>query len=529
MVGIAQSWTALSATIDEPAHVWCGIEWLQKGMCTFDLQHPPLGRMVLAAGPYLRGLRSPALPVPDPVMATLHSAGTFRSNIAWARSSNLIFFVLACVAVFLWTRHLFGPSAALWALLLFANLPPILAHTGLATTDMACCATVAIALYAFLRCLERPSWQRLVLLGAALALAFLSKFSSIAFLGACFLLTITYFALGDPRRLAAWRRLPARIAIVGGVAFVLLWAGYGFSSPSLGSLYSAGDDPKPAIDSALADRPFLRSLADKAVEIRFPLSPFIKGMQELYLHNARGHESYLMGEARGQGWWYFFPFVLVVKTPIGFLVLAGLGIFAIVRAFRAGLWQRHLTVIFPLAILAVCMASNINLGVRHILAIYPLLAVIAGYGASELASLAKRTSPAFWALPVILVSSVVADSWMARQDYLAYFNQFVGARPERILAESDLDWGQDLYLLSHRLKELRADHVSIMYFGGTPLEDADLPPFSVLSPDVPAKQGYVAVSVRYVTLEYAAYGAFAWLKDSPPLETVGKSIYLYKF
>jgi len=57
--GMASSWTALSATIDEPTHIWCGVEWLQNGICAFDLQHPPLARMVVGIGPYLHGARSP--------------------------------------------------------------------------------------------------------------------------------------------------------------------------------------------------------------------------------------------------------------------------------------------------------------------------------------------------------------------------------------------------------------------------------------------------------------------------------------
>jgi hypothetical protein len=71
--------------------------------------------------------------------------------------------------------------------------------------------------------------------------------------------------------------------------------------------------------------------------------------------------------------------------------------------------------------------------------------------------------------------------------------------------------------------------VSIKYFGTAPLEKADLPPYSILSADVPTTHGYVAVSVRYLTVEYAKHGSFAWLRGSTPLEIIGKTIYLYNF
>jgi hypothetical protein len=246
----------------------------------------------------------------------------------------------------------------------------------------------------------------------------------------------------------------------------------------------------------------------------------------------------LFGEFRHTGWWYFFPVVVGVKSPIGFLVLAGCGIFVIMRRFRRSVWQQHLTVVFPVAIMLVCMSSRIDLGVRHVLPIYPLLAVIGGHAMSNFFVLARRTSPALAIIPIVLAVWVVADSWMTRPDHLAYFNRFAGSHPERILAESDLDWGQDLYRLSRRLKELQVDHLSLMYFGPgvfapgraaytAVLENAGLPPYSILSASAPATHGYVAISVRYLTLEYARDGSFAWLKDRTPLEIIGKSIYLY--
>lgn len=268
-------------------------------------------------------------------------------------------------------------------------------------------------------------------------------------------------------------------------------------------------------------------MAYKVLELPVPLSEMGKGLYDAYSHNQGGHPSYLLGECRETGWWYFFPIVVGVKTPIGFLLLVGGGLFAILRGFGSSTWQQRLTVIFPVAITLVCMSSRINLGVRYILPIYPMLAVIGGYAISTFFVLAKRNSRALAVVPLVLAGWVVADSWVSRPDYLAYFNPCAGAYPERILCESDLDWGQDLHRLSLRLKALRVEHVSIAYFGTALLKKADLPPFSILPLDAPAAQGYVAVSVRYLAMEYARSGAFAWLKRRTPLERIGHSIYLY--
>jgi hypothetical protein len=323
--------------------------------------------------------------------------------------------------------------------------------------------------------------------------------------------------------LVEWRRLFVRLLLATGVALLLLWAGYRFS----GSPISAHGGAHPSIDRVFAKAPFLRSLAYQAIQAPVPLGQFVRGIDDVRAHNAGGHDSFLLGEFRADGWWYFFPIVVGVKTPIGFLILAGCGIFWIVRGLRSNPWQQHVTLIFPVVIMLVCIRSGIDLGVRHILAIYPPLAVIGGYAMAEFFVLAKLTSRAILLLPIMLAAWAVVDCWMVHPDYLAYFNQLSGAHPERILAESDLDWGQDLGRLSQRLRELRVDHVSIKYFGTAPLEKAGLPPYSTLSPDIPTTHGYAAVSVRYLTLEYARNGSFAWLRGRAPLEIVGKSIYLY--
>ena len=524
--GIVGSWTSLSATWDEPLHIAGGMEWLDKGRYTYTLEQPPLARIATALGPYLKGLRSSSLPdAIDEGNAILYSTGNYRSNLAAARSGNLLFLALAGFSVFLWAHRWFGRAAAGWAVLLFVSLP----HSWTCGTGY--------ARYGVRRN-RSASPVRVSTLPGGSGMAAAPSPGRVA--GGRFPLQVLEFRVprvvlslllrlrrrakkkGGSPRAGHRRRLFVRLLIVSGVTFALLWAGYRFSWQPMASHSGAC----PRIDRVFAKQPLLRSLAYKAIDAPIPLAQIVSGIHQLEVHNAYGESSYLFGEYRDAGWWYFFPVVVGVKTPIGFLILAGCGIFAILRGFRSSPWQRNLTVIFPVAIMLVCMISKIDLGVRHILPIYPPLAVIGGYAMSEFFVLAKRTSRTVSVLAIMLAAWVVIDSWMVRPDYLAYFNQFAGAHPERILAESDLDWGQDLYRLSQRLKELHVSHVAIGYFGTAPLEKAGLPQYSVLSADVPTT-GYVAVSVRYLTLEYAKDGSFGWLRGRTPLQMIGKSIYLY--
>ena len=155
------------------------------------------------------------------------------------------------------------------------------------------------------------------------------------------------------------------------------------------------------------------------------------------------------------GWWYFFPVALAVKSTIPFLILVLIGSFYLVRSAWAG--QRNLDYAcasgsspdHPSSL--PCRAS-INIGVRHILPIYPLLAIIAGVGACRFWDSAKPK----YAGPVIILALLawqLISSIRAHPDYLAYFNEFAGRHPEKILIDSDLDWGQDLLRLSAALKQ----------------------------------------------------------------------------
>src|SRR5256886_13012893 len=61
----AGSWRVYSNTWDEPQHLAAGIELLDRGQYEYDTEHPPLGRVLLALGPYLAGARSFGTPPPN--------------------------------------------------------------------------------------------------------------------------------------------------------------------------------------------------------------------------------------------------------------------------------------------------------------------------------------------------------------------------------------------------------------------------------------------------------------------------------
>jgi len=477
------------------------MEWLQWGTYTCEPQHPPLARIAVALGPFVRGLRLAArLNPPDQRSRSLYDEGNrilysedhYWSNLTWARLGTLPFLVLLCVVTFVWARRWFSEAAGFWAVLLLVCTSPILGHAGLATNDLACAAGAAFALYRFLRWLEWPDLARCLWWGFATAIAVLCKFSNIPFLAAC-------------------------------VVFALAWATYRFSLIPPAVFYG---QHHPVIDDALSRRPWLHSVWNSVITTPLPLSEATMGMLDVFVHNSVGHDSYLLGQWSQSGWWYFFPVVLAVKSPIGLLVLAMSGWRFLLRRWRETDWKQSwrqvLTMVFPLAILLVCMLGRIDLGVRHILPVYPLLAIAGGHTVVTL----FRHSRCAAIVAALLVVWVVGDSVRTHPDYLAHFNEFAGSHPENILCESDIDWGQDLNRLSQRLKQRGIQDLSIAYFGTMPLEKADLGHFELLSP-TQITRGYVAVSLHRLNMDYRKDGSFAWLKAYQPIERIGKSIDLF--
>ncbi|MGA3019573.1 MAG: glycosyltransferase family 39 protein [Bryobacteraceae bacterium] len=535
---IVSTYKVFSQTSDEPMHLACGMEWLDLDRYQYETQHPPLARIFVAIGPYLDGSRSHGTLAADLGMLREGNEILYATNywrtLALARFGILPFFILACLIVWFWTKHLFGRPAALVAVLLFSNIPPILGHAGVATTDMAAAATLAAALYALTLYLETPTWRRVVLLSLALAAAVASKFSNVAFFPVSLLALVLFralwnrrFSLRSPR--VRWLHGAACIAIV----VVAVWSVYRFAwDPVIVPSIDFADQDKATLLGNLSDDAS-HHYATALLERPLPLGQLVRGLGATYLHNSRGHGSFLFGEYRETGWWYFFPVVLAVKTPIAFLVLAGIGSVSLLRRlWRDGNAPAPLCpLVFAAAILALCMGSKIDLGVRHILILYPLLSTVAGYAVVEWI----RQGRAYRYVAIGLVVWLAAATCLAHPDYLAYFNEFAQDRPERVLLESDLDWGQDLHRASIRLKELGARNVAVSYFGNARLSESGLPPVqNLVSCEQPVEWALISVrklgELELAAQEYPqAFALYSCLSSRQPFQRIGKSMLLYRF
>ena len=464
---IISTYDQLSLTFDEPAHLACGMEYVAHHVYRYESQHPPLSRAMAGLGAYLAGGRPQGLAnfMSEGVEIVKASPDPART-VRLMRAGILPFFWVAGLAVFLWARRYFGPGEAVLATGLFTLLPPVLAHAGLATTDMALAASLPVAILASMLWSQFPTWKHTVLMGAAWAFAALTKFSALGYLpaslGLCLAAWLMFHwpGLRELQRLAVARA--SRFAVAAGVAALAIWAVYWFSYGRVpGTAWS------------------------------LPAPEFFDGIGVAFRHSREGHPAYLLGERSLSGWWYYFPVALAVKTPIAFLLLSIIGL--------AVCWRRRRNPSYAclaaaaLGILAPAMASHVNIGVRHILPLYAILSLIAGVGLAALSRWAFSWKGVATCAGVLVVWMAVSGA-RYHPDYLAYFNEFAAGDPAAVLADSDLDWGQGLRALSKRLHAAGVRHVDAnfgSYFSSLPLYD--LPPIEPVDP-FRQREGWSVVS-----------------------------------
>jgi 4-amino-4-deoxy-L-arabinose transferase-like glycosyltransferase len=403
-------------------------------------------------------------------------------------------------------RRELDETSALVALLFFTTQPAILGHSGLATLDAAGAAGMAVALLAFSRWLERPNGARAAILGAAWGFATSCKLLCIAYVPiAC---AAIYFVrlLRDPETRARWRSLVTML-LVPPIAAIVVWAGYGFSTA-------------PAATLAAVHRAFPETLAGRLLASLDPGTPipapaFIRGVAEMIEVNETGFPSYAMNQWSNDGWWWYFPLALGLKTTLAMLLLLVVGMFG-ARTNRAFLE----TMAAAGAILGMSMTTHVDIGIRYILPIYVPLSFAAAVPVMALIrdrhKLARGTA-------IVLLSWHVGASFVAHPDYLAYFNELALPDPSRYLVDSNLDWGQDILRLRDEVRRLKIEQLGVALFGPADLDRLAFPPHSYVEAYTPT-HGWIAVSDQAYRWSRPS-GGWRWL-DRPQCRRIGKSIRL---
>jgi hypothetical protein len=486
-----------------------------------------------------------------------------------------------------WSWQLGGMWAALTATALFALDPNFLAHSSLVKNDVMLSlmfATMAMTLWRFGR-----QGTPLALAGIVLscAAAVNVKFSGVLCGPIIFmallvraLLPREWTVLGVALR-SRWKRLlvvPAVCLLAGVVACVAIWACYGFRFVKTTAPNAPDDIPrllaltrankaKASFDKIFTPQE-LKDRFDAQQPGRLPTTiawaESKKLLPQAWLHGflytyatTQLRSTFLLGEVRNRGWWYYFPCAMAFKTPTATLAAIPLAVVGIVLAAlirkkgsgtaRRGVsdtlksfdyWTLTCLALPVLVYLTSAMSTNLNLGLRHILPVYPFIFIALGMAVARITR---------WELIVgsnvalVIVVGLAIESLRAYPNYIPFFNMpSGGARGGiKLLGDSNLDWGQDLKLLARWQKGHTDRRLFLSYFGIADaswygVSTAHLPieaggwPFAT-TPEIPNAPCYLAVSATNLQCIYVDQTFLHDLMKREPLDVLGGSIYIYEW
>jgi len=477
-------------TTDELAHIPAGYSYIKTQDFRLNPEHPAL--MKSLAGLFLLPL-NPTLPLEHNSWITargdgkqqwifgaqfLHIVNDLDSILFWARIPVVLLALLLGFYIWRWSKELYGSKPALFALTLFTFSPNLLAHSRLVTTDLAITTFSLITIYYWYHALQNPSTRNLIKTGVALGLALASKFTGV-YLPIILVLQAVWLSTKaqqeDVKRFA--KQTLTRLLIVGATAFGTLILAYQIVG----------------------------------------IPDFFVGLWRVIVHSQLGHNAYLMGAYSKSGWWYYFIFTFLFKTPIAiFILIIARMIYKHTKPFD----KQTGFILLPAAIFFISfMLNKINIGHRHILPIYPFLFI-------WLSPLANTKDFAKKTLLVFTIVFYIVSSLFIYPHYLAYFNEFI--TPEQghnYLLDSNIDWGQDLKGLGVWTKENNIDNITMAYFG---LDYRDYRGITWNELKCRPTSGLIAISVnRLKGLNPKDAKCTAWMKDLKPIHYIGYSIHIY--
>jgi len=412
----------LSFTVDEPSHISAGYAYLAKGtagMWTIPTRgHPVLIDAWIAWPLYLTG---PALEVEHLEgwqtnrqaydRALVVASEPLERTEVLTRIPSVWLTLLLGAIIYRWATDLGGKKAGLLALSILIFDPTLLAHGRLATNDIGVTCLGTVALYWVWRWCRHSHWTTAGVSGIFLGLTVLAKGSGLLWtLAAGLAMLWQTFMLrksGTQTRTTLW----LQIMMMGGVAFAIMWAMYGFEV-----------GPIPGLTS-------------------FPMPAPLHWRGLLYHSNqATGSIAFALGQVKHGHWWWYFPVAFLLKNPLPFLLGLLTSIIMLAKKFRFNKHGVTLS-IFPVIYTTIAILQGPNIGYRHLLPVHPFLYLLLG---TMLAPLLKTLSrPGRW-IWLALALWYPLGTLRVYPYELTFFNELVGGASQgwRYLAASNTDWRQ---------------------------------------------------------------------------------------
>lgn len=579
-----QAWN-LSPTSDEPVHLLSGYLALEYGDFTIDTEHPILPKAWAALPLLFQDIDMPSgleelreissNPYYDPRREAMGYADEWffqsennpRELLFWPRMMMSLWAFALTLSVWWVGRRWFGSAVGLLSAASIALEPNLLAHGSLVNTDVPMALAALWLVFTWLWLLEDfSSRKRRFIFLLVLSFAFLTKHSAISFAPILLVLWMAFqFRRGELWRWARWKELfTLGLQLFLGL-IVVLWLVYGLRFDWIGT---KGYDPDHFGEAYwINELYFLRF-------VYFPWE-FWRGFH-LVMREALflPRPSYILGNYEPEGaFWYFYPVSYLLKTPLAFLSLLLVPLFA----WLAGWWPaakrfwlqkrkkerirhlvgRHWLVCSLLTTLGIfglsAMNANFNIGLRHLFPVYPFIMLLTAFSltrfiyrwelipawltSSTVSSSAEKITLVPWIrkagqawLALALSGTLVAAPlwlWNGRGEsrsasLIGYVNGLVDDQNAwKLIADSSLDWRQEAYFLDEHIRELAEEQTVYCYshWYGAQYQHLQTPCVKVRSLDeVPAGELVLIASAEL------QHPDGRWLWDERPEVQLGQTV-----
>ncbi len=551
-----------SPIVDEIAHIPSGYSYLTTGDYRLNPEHPPLIKDLAAFPLLFEHLKFPYdyWRADSPIINNqwemgwkfLYKMGNNPNTIKLTAEVPIMLISLAfALLIYFWAKELWGSKkAGLFALILYVFNANIIAHSRFVTTDLGISAALTLSSYTVYRYLKKPDWKKLIIAGLIFGVVLVAKFSA-AILAPTYLIVWVMLILrkgtetGKPfleqindkkwtKR--AWSGFVAFAAIVaiGVTAMWLFYIPHTINMPAsvqkgLITESQVGFMTKPL--QALSGNPVTK-----------PIAQWVLGFTMVTMHVEGGHDAFLMGKVSNQGWWYYYPVCIAIKTQIALFIFIILAYVLWKWRKRQGWFTEVYLWVLPVVLLAMGIQGKLNLGIRYMLPIYGFaflaVAPLGDLISKENLLKVKKNLVKFAAawLIILLVIWYAAAAILIYPHYLAYYNEFIGGYKNgyKYLTDSNTDWGQDLKRLATYVHDNNIQHIYVdvfpgafeaKYYMGDPLIEWHV--------QNGRPSGWFAVSATFYQNSRLKKDVnngvdYSWLDAYKPVENIGGSILIYK-
>jgi len=526
-----------SVTYDEVAHIGAGLSYLQRLDLRLNPEHPPLAKVLAALPLAIAGARAdyahPSWAMSTGFFSAFVGQLLFGESVLkqWnqpaatlrlARTPMLCLTLFGGWLVYRISRKIGNRAGGLLSLAIYVSTPLFLAMGPLVDTDMAGAIFTLAAIWTFARLLAAPSTGNTLWFSISLAAALLSKYSTLS-LPLSLALVLISFRWGSaglrPEAKKARRRALAKGLIGSGILIYAILLLLSSNQPTLEiSVWLPGGGGVAVVRRLL-----------------LPLTIYLRGT--LFVLATANRATFLFGHTYPGGVWFYFPVLLALKSPPGFLfllLLAGvLGVLAKFQLSRtesdlgsAILW-RTLWISF-LVQLAGSMVTPLNIGFRHFSAPLAILTVLI----ARLPMLINRCTregnpwmPGLRWTTAFCALLCLGGALLAYPNYLPYANIFsFGQPPYWLFHDSNADWGQSLPAVQKFMQDRDINRIRVDAFGFTSL-NSDIPSaqmWDCQQPEPSDAGEWVAVSANMI-LSDANCG---WLLQHEHTAVGGASMYV---